>query len=239
MLDHLLKVNALHGRGAAWLAGLGRLRLLDRPDLVRRLFLKVVNVYVDNQVSFTHDGRRVHLPREERFRRLVDERVDVILPAMYEPGDEVAVMLDGREEWVAPAAPIVVDTGKEYHGLAKTEQQRLVEQALEMDLSDLRLTGFYHELPRYAAEHAVPVGESYRPEALQPAKGAPRGLVHACRRFVEEGLFHAEVAPEEAAWLRGALYAGREEAWDAEIEDLIRSVKSGEQNVGDNVAVFR
>gem|GEM_PF-6233501 len=239
MCDHLLKINALHGRSAAWLSGIGRLRLLDRPDLVRRLFLKSINVYIDNQVSFSHDGRRVYLPREERFRRLVDERVDVIIPANYEDGDEVAVVVDGREEWIAPAAPIVVDTGKEYHGLPKLDQQRLVEQALAVDLSDLKLTGIYHELPRYRQEHAVPVGESYRPEALQPARGAPRGLVHACRRFVEEGLFHAEVAPEEAAWLRGALFAGREEAWDAEIEDLIRSVKSGQYNVGDNVAVFR
>lgn len=240
LVDWLVRLNARRGSSAAWVNGLGGkpVRLLTRDDLVKRLFLRRIEAFLDNQVSFSYHGTRVYLPREERFRLLVGDRIEVILSDRWQEGDEVAVVLDGREEWVMPVSPIVVNTGDQYHALPKLQAQELVEQAKAADLSGLKLTGAFHDLARYSQEYTVPTGESYRPESLQPVKGALRGLLFAVRRFQEEGLFSRPVKEEERSWLRLALFATRDEIYDADLEDFLRDVKSGKWNVGDGVAMF-
>lgn len=239
LMDYLLRHNNRCNRFANWLSGLdGAVRCPDRAELEERLFLKKVNVRIDAQVSFAWDGKRVYLPREERFRQLVGERVDVILPARSEAPDEVAVVLDGKEQWTPTAEPIVVDTGKEFHGLAKTAQTQLLEEAVKADLSGLRTTGIYHGMEAYRKEYEEPLGKSYRPETLRPAKGIPRGLTWAVRHFQTEGMFATPVTAEERAWLRSALYSSREEVPEGEIVDFARDVRRGKLDVGDRVAVF-
>lgn len=240
LMDYLLRLNNRRRALQTWLDGLDGLKVLDRLDLVRRLFLRQISVRIDNQVSFSYHGQRIYLPREEQFRDRVDETVDVVLAADYQAGDEVAVILDGREIWTQPIDAIVVNTGEQFlvRALPKTAAQSALETALATDLSHLQLTGIYHELPRYRQEYTVPTGESYRPESLQPVKGPARNILYAARRMAEEGLFHTEVTEDEARWLRVALFASRADVPDAELEEFIRQVKTGQFNVGDRVAVY-
>lgn len=240
LMDWLLAINVDRSGFSRWVSGLvGPVRLLDREELVRRMYLKQISAVVDNQVSISHDGRRIYLPREERFRMRVGDRIQVYLSDHWQEGDEVAVIgPDGREEWVTPIEPIVVKTGDEYRSLPKIAAQAMLDEARKMDLSGLKTSDIFHRLPQYQQEYEAPLGESYRPETLQPVRGALRVFFYAVRRFQEEGLFSRPVKEQERSWLKSALYANREEVCDADLEDFLRSVKTGKWNVGDKVAVF-
>ncbi len=239
LMDFQIRMNQHRNAFVTWLGGLnGNFRVLDKEELVHRIYLDEIEAVIDNECAISYHGQRIHLPREDFLRHRVGDRCRFFVPVRYQPGDEVAIVIDEAECWLTPVEPIILDTGKQFQALPDTANQRLVKGLLAADISHMQLTGFYHERPENQREYELPVGESYRPETLQPVKGAPRSLLHAVRRFQDEVLFSKPVTEAEKGWLKTALFTHREEVFDNELENFIRSVKRGELNVGDNVAVF-
>lgn len=239
LMDFQIRENQRRNAFQTWLGGLnGNFRVLDQEELIHRIYLDEIEAVIDNECAISYHGRRIHLPREDFLRHRVGDRCRFYVPVRYQPGDEVAILIDDTERWLTPVEPIVLDTGKQFRALPDTANQRLVKELLATDISHMQLTGFYHDRPENRREYELPLGESYRPETLQPVKGAPRSLLYAVKRFQEEGMFARPVTESEKAWLKSALFVHREEVYDAELEDFVRSVKRGDLSVGDNVAMF-
>ena len=232
LLEDLLALlnNRVHSRTRQeplirWRAGFHsdrRIRLMPDERVSDRFFYAMDHRVIQGDITLQLLGKKWQLPRKEPFLSYSGFTV----PVFYHPGEpelkSVYVVVDDVEHEITHATPVIEQAG-EYHAIAESEHEKRLQELAEVDLSNIEVEGFG---ARNARRSFLPAeGEELDVETLDlPRRAITR--IQLIQRLQEEGAVATPPSKEAKAYL-DALYAGADEVFEDELDDIIEGLPGG------------
>ncbi len=197
------------------------IRLMPDERVSARFFYTSVNRVIQGDLTVQLSGLKWQLPRKAPFTNWSGQSV----PVFYHPGEglrSIFVVLDEVEYEVEHSTPVPEVAGT-FRKIPATDQEKLLEELEEVDLSDAQVGGHKE---RYARRTFLPApGEELDVESLQlPRRALPR--IQLIQRLQALGLVCVPPSPSEKECL-DALYAEDAQVFEEDLDRIIEELSGG------------